>query len=96
MKTLLLALPLMMIAISCNRNNRDAGAEFQKEKQEVNKEYRESVNEAKKERREDMESAREDLREQEKEEATEYVEESDRATIDREEQKVDIQESQDQ
>jgi cell division protein FtsB len=93
MKILLLALPLMFIAIGCNKNS---NTEFQKEKQEVNKEYRENVNEAEQQRREDLNEAREDLQDQQKEEATEYVEESDAARINRGEQEVEVRESQDQ
>jgi DNA-binding cell septation regulator SpoVG len=105
MKILLMALPLMFIAISCN--NKDAGTEFKQQKEEVNKEYRESVQDASQqrseeigdaaeERSEELEGAREDLKEHQKEEATEYVEESDGARIDRSEQEVEVIESQDQ
>ena len=36
MKTLLFALPLMLIAVSCN-NSKDANTEFNQQKEEVNK-----------------------------------------------------------
>lgn len=93
MKLLLLALPLMLVAIGCNKNS---GSEFQKEKEEVNKEYNEKVQDANQERSEDLESAREDLKDQQKEEAKDYVEESDAARINRGQQEVEVEESQDQ
>jgi hypothetical protein len=104
MKILLMALSLTLIAFGCNKK---AGTEFQQEKQEANKEYRENVNEAeqkrqeeineaKKQRSEDIEGAREDLREGQKEEAKDYIDESDAARVNRGEQKVEVQDSKDQ
>jgi hypothetical protein len=104
MKILLLALPLIMVAVGCNKN---AGSKFQKEKEEVNKGYNESVRDANKERREEigdaakkrsegLDSAQEDLKEQQKEEAKDYIEESDSARINKGEQEVEVEESKDQ
>ncbi len=78
MKTLLSALSILILAVACNK---EPVAEFQEKQQEVNKEYREEVNEANEERIKKMHDAREDLREQQKEEAVEYVEDSEAATV---------------
>lgn len=93
MKILLLALPMLFVAIGCNKN---AGTEFNKEKEEVNKEYKESIKDATQERSEDLDSAIEDLEEQQKEEAKDYVEESEGARINRDQQEVEVEESKDQ
>ena len=93
MKTLLLALPLMLIAVSCN-NSKDAGTEFNQQKEEVNKEYNEEVKELNQERSEEMMDAKEDLQEEQKEEAEDYVEDAEGARVD-ESGNVDVEESDD-
>ena len=89
MKTLLFALPLMLIAVSCN-NSKDANTEFNQQKEEVNKEYNEDVKELNQERSEEMKDAREDLQEEQKEEAVDYVEDAEGARINRGAQEVDV------
>ena len=42
MKMLLLILPVMLIAVSCNKN-KDASTEYNQQREEVNKDYREDV-----------------------------------------------------
>lgn len=90
MKTLLLALPLMLFAISCN-NSKDASTEFNQQKEEANREFNEDVQDLEQERRDDLNDAQEDLRDQQKEEAVDYVEDAEGARIDRGAQEVDVQ-----
>jgi hypothetical protein len=89
MKTLLSALSILVLAVACNK---EPAAEFQEKQQEANKEYRDQVNDANEERIKDVQNAREardkeikdareDLSEQQKEEAVEYVEDSEAATV---------------
>jgi hypothetical protein len=89
MKSLLLALPLLLIAVSCN-NSKDAATEFNQQKEEVNREFNEEVQDLKEERSEDLKDAREDLKEEQKEEAIDYVEDADGARIERETQNIEV------
>jgi hypothetical protein len=93
MKILLTGMTLAMIAVSCNKS---AETNYQKEKQEANKEYQEDVNEASQQRSEDIKDAREKLQREQKEEAKDYIDESDAARVNKSEQEVEVQESEDQ
>ena len=102
MKTLLFALPLMLIAVSCN-NSKDAGTEYNQQREEVNKEFNQDVNEInqeraeevndlKEERNDELNEASEDLNEQQKEEAVDYVDEAEGARINRNADEVEVTE----
>jgi gas vesicle protein len=93
MKILLTGITLAMIAVSCNKSPE---TNYQKEKQEANKEYQEDVNEASQQRSEDIKDAREKLQREQKEEAKDYIDESDAARVNKSEQEVEVQESEKQ
>lgn len=72
MKTLLIALSLMVTMVACNK---DAKTEYNEQRQEANKEYREDMKdvrenaqEATQERNEEIHDAKKDLREEQTEE----------------------------
>lgn len=89
MKILLFALPLMLIAVSCNKS-KDATTEYKQQKEEVNKDYQEDVKDAGQERSEEMKDAQEDLQEEQKEEAEDYVEDAEGARVNKTKQEVDV------
>lgn len=95
MKLLLIGFSLMFIAVGCNRN-KNAGTEYQKEKQEANREYNKKVQDASQERNKDIHDARKDLQEEQKEEAKDYIDKSDAARVNKHEQEVDVNESKEQ
>ena len=93
MKTLFMTLALLTVAVACNKS---AETKYGQKQEEVKKEYREVVNEAAKDSREEMKDANEDYQDAQKEEAKDYLEESKKVNLDKERNRIDVDEVKDQ
>lgn len=93
MKSLTTVIALGLIAVACDKKPQQ---EFREQREEIRTEYQEEMTEAKEEREAALDDAREELNEAQKEEAVEYVEEAEDATIRRDLNQVDVEESEDQ
>lgn len=82
MKTLLISLALVTAFVGCNKTPK---AEFNQEQEEARRDYREDVNEA-----------REDFQEAQKEEAIDYVDESESVDLNKEQQRIKVNETDEQ
>ena len=93
MKTLFMAFALLTVGVACNKS---PSTDYNQKQEEAKQDYREEVNEAAKDRNEEIKDARKDLQEAQKEEAQEYVEESDGASVDKSQQRINVNEAEDQ
>jgi len=90
MKTLLITFSILMMTVACSKE--DPQATFQQEKEEARIDFREEVNEAERDRSEVVEDARDDLQEEQKEEAIDYVDESESVDLNKNEQRIKVNE----
>lgn len=94
MKTLLLGLAVLGFTAACSEKSPQA--ELNQQKEEARMDYRKDVQEAAQDKNEAVEGARDEFQDAQKEEAIDYVDESDSVDLDRQENRINIEESEDQ